>query len=83
MKFAFVYWIGDPEPTCWQVISTTAINLKEGQLLQEGETYNAKWKANKETSPATVIKLGGKTIIIVAYFNFVPGFCNALSWCTS
>ena len=60
-KYALVLWEGDPKPHCWQVIDTKDIKCSdEENLIIEEKTYDAVWDPNEETSPATVLKLGGK-----------------------
>ena len=58
-KFALVLWTSDPKPECWQVISTGEILSSND--LEEGKTYDAVWDPKEETSPATVLKLGGES----------------------
>ncbi|KXJ18225.1 hypothetical protein AC249_AIPGENE20398 [Exaiptasia diaphana] len=72
MKYAFVCWIGDPKPKCWQVILTSVIQLKEGQTredLKEGDVYDAVWNVDEESSPATVIKLGDDKTYLKTYMQ--------------
>lgn len=67
-KFALVHWVADPEPDCWQVIQTLDIIApSDGSQLEEGKTYDAYWAKDEETSPATVLKLGGKSNEFLGY----------------
>lgn len=59
-KFALVLWLSDPKPDCWQIISVNDIVLPRDSELEEGKTYDAEWSKNEETSPAKILKLGGK-----------------------
>ena len=61
-KFALVNWLGDPKPKCWQVISTSAVRNPPGTELAEGKTFDAIWHKDEETSPAQILKLGGKNL---------------------
>ena len=57
--FAFVHWVEDTKPSCWQVVKTTQILLDRDNIV-EGKAVDAIWKKGEETVVEEITKLGGE-----------------------